>query len=67
MMRLPAAADFLLDLVASESEATALAAMSALKFHRHDSRVCERLAQAVKKTGSRRLESRFDQDFRSDV
>jgi HEAT repeat protein len=63
MMRLPAAADFLLGLVASEPEATALAAMSALKFHAYDIKLCERLAQVVKATGNRMLESRLVRDF----
>jgi HEAT repeat protein len=63
MMRLPAAIDFLLDLVGSGSEATALAAISALKFHRYDPRLCERLAAAVTKADNRRLQTRFAQDF----
>ncbi len=63
MMRLPAAIDFLVDLVASDSESTALAAISALKFQQYDPRLCERLAAAVKKTGSRALQSRLDRDF----
>ena len=63
MMRLPAAVDFLLDLVATEPEATALSAMSALKFHAYDPKLCERLAVAVKKTGNRVLESRLVRDF----
>jgi HEAT repeat protein len=63
MMRLPTAADFLLELVASEPEATALDAMSALKFHAYDAKLCERLALIVKKTGNRVLESRLGRDF----
>jgi HEAT repeat protein len=63
MMRLPAAADFLLELVSTESEATALAAMSALKFHAYDPKLCERLALVVGKTGNRVLESRLNRDF----
>jgi HEAT repeat protein len=65
MMRLPAALDFLLDLVASESEATALTAMSALKFHAYDPKLCERLAMAVGKTGNGVLQSRLGRDFPS--
>jgi HEAT repeat protein len=65
MMRLPAAVDFLVDLVAAESEATALSAMSALKFHAYDPKLCERLALAVKKTGNRVLESRLGRDFKA--
>jgi HEAT repeat protein len=63
MMRLPAAIDFLLELVVSDSEASALSAMTALKFHRYDQKLCERLAQTVKKTDSRALQSRLDRDF----
>jgi HEAT repeat protein len=63
MMRLPAAADFLIDLVASETEATALSAMSALKFHAYDPKLCERLELVVRKTGNRVLESRMSRDF----
>ena len=63
MMRLPAAVDFLLDLVATEAEPEALAAMSALKFHAYDPKLCERIALVVRKTGSRVLESRLGRDF----
>ncbi len=63
MMRLPAAIEFLLELVAADSEASALSAMTALKFHRYDQKLCERLVQTVKKTGSRVLQLRLDRDF----
>ena len=63
MMRLPAAIDFLLELVASDSEATALSAMRSLKFHQYDPRLCERLALVVKKAGNRALQLRMDRDF----
>jgi HEAT repeat protein len=66
MMRLPAAIDFLMELVASDSESAALAAMSALKIHSYDPKLRERLGLVVKKTGSRALESRFDRDFPAD-
>jgi HEAT repeat protein len=67
MMRLPGATEFLLELVGSDSEALALAAMSALKFHRYDPRLCERLAVAVKATGSRVLQLRWDRDFQGNT
>ena len=63
MMRLPAAIDFLLELVESDSESSALSAMTVLKFHRYDARLCERLAQTVKSTGSRALQFQLDRDF----
>jgi hypothetical protein len=66
MLRLPAAIEFLLELVASDSEAVAITAMSALKIHSHDPRLRERIAQLVQKKGSRTLQVLFDRDFRSD-
>ena len=66
MMRLPAAIDFLVELVESDSEKTALAAMSALKFHAYDLKLRERLAVIAKKNGSRAVLSRFERDFSAD-
>ena len=66
MLRLPAAIDYLLELVASDSEKEAIAALSALKIHNYDPRLRDRLAQVVRKTGSRTLQARFDRDFRPD-
>ena len=65
MMRLSGAVDFLLDLVASGPESTALSAMSALQFQRYDPGLRERLAVAVKKAGSRAVEARMNRDFGS--
>ena len=45
MMRLPPAMDFLLRLVASDSEADATDALSALKIHNYDPRLRDRLEQ----------------------
>ena len=67
MMRLPAAIDYLMEMVASDSESTALAAMSALKIHSYDGKLRERLALVVKKSDSRALKSRFDRDFPADL
>jgi HEAT repeat protein len=67
MMRLPGATDFLLELVGSDTEPLALGAISALKFHRYDPRLCERLAVAVEKTGSRVLQLRLDQVFQGNT
>jgi HEAT repeat protein len=66
MLRLPAATDFLLELVAVEPETTAIRALSALLIHRHDTRLRERLGEAVRKHGGRSLLARFQRDFRSD-
>jgi HEAT repeat protein len=64
MMRLPAAIDHLLEIVASDSERDAAAAMSALKIHNYDPRLCERLEALIRKSGSRTLRTLFDRDFR---
>ncbi len=66
MLRLPVAIDYLLDLVASDSEKEAIAAMAALKIHNYDPRLCERLEQIMLKKNSRALQAVFDRDFRSD-
>jgi HEAT repeat protein len=66
MLRLPAAIDYLLDLVASDSEKDAIAAMAALKIHNYDPRLRERLGQIVLKKSDRALQAQFDRDFRSD-
>jgi HEAT repeat protein len=67
MLRLPAAIDHLLDVVASDSEKDALAAMSALKIHNYDPKLRERLEPVIRKSGSRALLARFDRDFPPDA
>jgi HEAT repeat protein len=64
MLRLPAAIDHLLEIVGSDSEKDALAAMSALKIHNYDPRLRERLESVVRNAGSGALQARFDRDFR---
>jgi HEAT repeat protein len=66
MLRLPVAIDFLLELVTSEPEATALAALSALSIYRHELHLRERVAGAVQKNGSRILQVKFARDFQKD-
>jgi hypothetical protein len=66
MLRLPIATDYLLQLVASESEASAAAALSALKIHNYDPRLRQRIAKVLDERGSPTLQARFDRDFRSD-
>ena len=63
MLRLPAATDFLLEVVATEHESTALQALGSLLIHRHDARLRERLAAAVQKNGSRALRVKYDREF----
>ena len=67
MLRLPAAIDYLMELVASESESTAIAALSALKIHNYDPHLRERIAKLVHERGSHTLQARFDRDFRRDA
>jgi HEAT repeat protein len=66
MLRQPGAVDYLLELVASQPEAAAAAALSALKIHAHDPRVRERIAGVVEKRGIRSLRDRFEREFRAD-
>lgn len=66
MIRLPAAIDHLLEVVGSNSEKDAAAALSALKIHSYDSRLKERLEPVVRQSGSRVLRTQFDRDFRPD-
>ncbi len=66
MLRLPAAIDYLIDVVASGSEPTAIAALSALKIHNYDPRLRERIAKLLHEKGSPTLRARFDRDFPSD-
>ncbi len=66
MLRLPLAIDYLIELVASESEPNAIAALSALRIHNYDSRLRERIAKLLHEKGSRTLQARFDQDFPAD-
>jgi HEAT repeat protein len=66
MLRLPAATDFLLEVVATEHESTALQALGSLLIHRHDPRLRERLAAAVQKNNRRALRAKFERDFPTD-
>jgi HEAT repeat protein len=64
LLRLPAANDFLLSLVADKSADVATAAVSALAVHRHDTRLRERVAAAVTKTDDADLRAHFEKRFR---
>jgi HEAT repeat protein len=66
MLRLPVAIDYLLALVASDSEDDALEALSVLKIHRYDPNLRARVAKLVEQKDSRALQGRFDRDFRAD-
>jgi len=63
MLRLPAATDFLLELLTAGPESAALAALSALKIHAHDPRLRQRIAEAVAKRNLPALAARFERDF----
>jgi HEAT repeat protein len=66
MLRIPIAIDYLLELVASDSETDAIAALCVLKIYHYDPRLQQRIADLVQKKGSRTLQARFDRDFRAD-
>jgi HEAT repeat protein len=66
MLRLPIAIDYLLELVASDSETDAITALCALKIYHYDPRLWQRIAELVQKKGSRALQARFDQICRTD-
>jgi HEAT repeat protein len=65
MLRVPAAIDYLLEVVASESEKDAIAALFALKIHNYDPRLRERISEIVGKTDSPALQARFERDFQA--
>jgi HEAT repeat protein len=66
MLRLPVATDYLLDIIATDGETTASAALSALLLYRHDPALRERIDEAVRKSGSRALRTKFEQAAGSD-
>ena len=63
--RLPAAVDFLLEVLANESEPAAAGALSALAIHRHNPAVRERVAAALAKKGPG-LKKAFEKEFRAE-
>jgi HEAT repeat protein len=64
ILRRPTAIDYLMELVASEPEAIASTALSALGIFKEDSRLCERIERLVDERESPRLRAEFDRDFR---
>ena len=64
ILRRPIANDYLMELVASEPEPTASAALLALKIYKSDPLLRERIAKVVLERGSQTLQGRFDRDFR---
>jgi HEAT repeat protein len=63
MTRLPAALDFILEILASDNQASASAALSALAIHRHNAPVKERIAAVVAKKGDAALQDSFKKKF----
>jgi HEAT repeat protein len=63
ILRRPAATEYLLELVASESEPTAIAALSALRIFKGDSRLRERIAKLVQERGSAKLRACLERDL----
>jgi HEAT repeat protein len=64
ILRRPSATDYLMELVAAESEPTAIAALWALKIYKNDPRLRERIASLVLERRSPTLQACFDRDFR---
>ncbi|HYV36658.1 MAG TPA: hypothetical protein VE988_13195 [Gemmataceae bacterium] len=63
MTRLPAALDFLLEILAADNQAAALAALSALAIHRHNEAVKERIRAVIATRKDSELQKRFDKKF----
>lgn len=63
--RLPAAVDFLLEVLVSEGEPAAAGALSALAIHRHNPAIRDRVAAAVAKKGPG-LKKMFGKEFRAE-
>ncbi len=63
ILRRSAAVDFLAELVASEPEPDAAAALAALGIYKDDPRLRERIAGLVREKGSPKLQSAFDREF----
>jgi HEAT repeat protein len=65
MLRLPVAAEFLLEVVATDGDTSASGALSALLIYRYDPALRDRIADAVRKNGSRALRAKFERDSRT--
>jgi HEAT repeat protein len=63
MTRLPAALDFLLEILAGDSQTAAAAALAALAIHRHNQSVKERIATILEKKGVAALQESFAKKF----
>jgi HEAT repeat protein len=63
--RLPAALEFLLEVLAGKDAAAAQAALTALAIHRHNPAAQERIAAVIAKKGDDALRERFGREFRA--
>lgn len=63
MLRVPAALDFLLDVLADKNQSTAQAALAALAIHRHNEKLRERIAAELARKGDAALLARFKEKF----
>ena len=61
--RLPAAVDFLMEVLAEKNEATAAAALTALAIHKHNPAIRERISAVIEKKGVAELRQRFAKEF----
>ena len=63
MTRLPAAVDFLLNVLVVDDQAAALGALSALAIHQHNEAIRERIVAAIAEKGDGALRERFKMKF----
>jgi hypothetical protein len=63
MTRLPAAVDFLLEILAGEDKAAGLAALTALAIHRHNQALRDRIKAAVATKKDAAFQERFKKKF----
>ena len=63
MLRASAAIEALLDLVVEGSEPQALAALNALKIHKHDPKIRDRIATAAARSEIRAVQRQFAEEF----
>jgi HEAT repeat protein len=63
ILRRPGATDHLMEVVRSEAEPTAIAALWALRIFKSDPRLREQIAGIVNERGSPKLRSSFDREF----
>jgi hypothetical protein len=61
--RLPAALDFLLEVLAAKNGAGAIAALTALAIHKHNPAIRERIAAVVEKKDVAELHEKFTKEF----